>query len=310
MAIDLKPLNEQVIVITGASSGIGLATALRAADRGAKLVLTARSKNTLSEIIHKLRAQGDDAIFIPCDVAVREDVQRVAQAAIDYFGRIDTWVNNAGISIYSRLDEVSEADARRLFDTNFWGVFNGSLVALPFLKRQGGALINIGSEVSEAALPLQGIYTASKHAVKGFTDALRIEIEEVDQAPVSITLIQPTAVDTPFPEHARNYMDKEPKLPDPKIDPADVAEAILDAAVNPTRIKKVGTMSKINTAVAKIAPSIGDRMAAKYTSKQQYDEPPRNPAGSLHDSCESMHLAGRTSGTGGREPPSKSKFRR
>src|SRR5581483_10918741 len=131
--------------------------------------------------------------------------------------------------LYGRLDEVSEEDSRRLFDINFWGVVNGSLAALPHLKTQGGALINLGSEVSDAYVPLLGMYTATKHAVKGFTDSLRVEIEEVDKAPISITLIQPTAVDTPFPQHARNYMDREPKLPSPKIAPEDVANAILDA---------------------------------------------------------------------------------
>src|SRR6188472_3902570 len=126
---------------------------------------------------------------------------------MDRVARIDTWVNNAGVSIYGRLHEVSEADNRRLFDTNFWGVVNGSLVALPLLRREGGALINVGSEVSDAVVPLQGMYSASKHAVKGFTDALRVEVEGIDKAPVSITLIQPTAVDTPFPQRARNYTD-------------------------------------------------------------------------------------------------------
>src|SRR6185503_9039288 len=98
------------------------------------------------------------------------------------------WVNNAGQGLYGRLDEVSEADSRRLFDVNFWGVVNGSLAALPYLKRNGGALINVGSEVSDAYVPLLGMYVATKHAVKGFTDSLRIEIEQVDQAPVSVTL--------------------------------------------------------------------------------------------------------------------------
>jgi len=146
----------------------------------------------------------------------------VAQEAISRFGRFDTWVNNAGVSIYGRLDEVSEADSRRLFDTNFWGVVNGSLVALPYLRPNGGALINVGSEVSEAVVPLQGYYTASKHAVKGFTDSLRVEIEEVDEAPVSITLIQPTAVDTPFDEHGKNYMQNQPDLPTPMVDPPGI----------------------------------------------------------------------------------------
>src|SRR5206468_7879728 len=131
-------------------------------------------------------------------------VERVAEAALARFGRIDTWINDAGVSIYGRLAEVDEEDNRRLFETNFWGVVNGSLCALPHLRRQGGALINVGSEVSDAVVPLQGMYSASKHAVKGFTDALRVEIEEVDKAPVAITLIQPTAVDTPLPQHAKN----------------------------------------------------------------------------------------------------------
>jgi short-subunit dehydrogenase len=163
-------------------------------------------------------------------------------------------------------------------------------------------LINVGSEVSETIVPLQGMYSASKHAVKGFTDALRVEIEDVDQAPVSITLIQPTATDTPFPQHAKNYMDREPKLPTPLDDPEDVAEAILDAAVTPTRSKKVGAMSKINTMTAKIAPELGDKMAAKQATRQQYDEAPRHPNGALDRPSELTGVAGQTHGTGGREP--------
>src|SRR5689334_18908353 len=233
MAISLKPLDEQVIVITGASSGIGLTTAECAAREGAKVVLGARSTNALDEIVERIGAIGGQAISCVCDVADRKQMQNLADAAIRQFGRIDTWVNNAGLSIYGRLDEVSDEDHRRLFDINFWGLVYGSLVALPHLKTNGGALVNVGSEVSDAVVPLQGMYSASKHAVKGFTDALRVEIEEIDKAPVSITLIQPTAVDTPFPEHARNYMSQEPKLPTPMIEPEKVAEAILGAAAKP-----------------------------------------------------------------------------
>jgi len=298
----LKALDQQVIVITGASSGIGLATAQLAAKRGAKIVLAARSENATQQVVDQINAAGGEALFVPCDVADRAQVEQVARAAIDRFGRIDTWVNNAGVSIYGRLDEVSEEDSRRLFDTNFWGVCNGSLAAVPHLKRNGGALINVGSEVSETIVPLQGMYSASKHAVKGFTDALRVEIEDIDQAPVSITLIQPTATDTPFPQHAKNYMDREPKLPTPLDDPEDVAEAILDAAVTPTRSKKVGAMSKINTMTAKIAPELGDKMAAKQATRQQYDEAPRHPNGALDRPSELTGVAGQTHGTGGREP--------
>ena len=292
MALSLKPLDQQVIVITGASSGIGLATAEAAAKEGAKLVLAARSDKTLEEVVQRINASGGQAIHVVADVASRQEVEQIAQAAISRFGRIDTWINNAGLSIYGRLHEVSDEDNRRLFDVNFWGVVYGSLVALPHLLKQGGALINVGSEVSEAVVPLQGMYSASKHAVKGFTDALRVEVEEVDEAPVSITLIQPTAVDTPFPEHAKNYMDKEPKLPTPMIDPEKVAKAILKAAVKPERDVKVGAMAKLDTTVSKIAPSFGDKMAALQANRQQRDEAPRNPEGTLYKPSEDGRIRG------------------
>jgi short-subunit dehydrogenase len=256
----------------------------------------------MKDVVRRINDTGGEAVFIACDVANRQQVDAVAQAAIERFGRIDTWVNNAGIAIYGRLDEVSDSDSRRLFETNFWGVVNGSLAALPHLKENGGALINLGSEVSDAYVPLLGMYTASKHAVQGFTDALRVEIEDVDKAPISITLIQPTAVDTPFPQHARNYQDKEPKLPTPMIDPQQVADAILDAAVSPTRSKKVGATSKLNTTVAKFIPSLADKMSAKQVDRQHYDEKPRNPDGALNRPSEATGVSGQTHGTGGREP--------
>jgi short-subunit dehydrogenase len=279
--MELKPIEEQVIVITGASSGIGLATAQAACRQGARVVLAARSIDTLQRVCKDIEAAGGAAMAVEADVGRREDMERLAQTVIDRFGRIDTWINNAGVSIYGRLEEVSEADSRKLFDTNFWGVVNGSLAALPHLRKQGGALINVGSEVSDAVVPLQGMYSASKHAVKGFTDALRVEVEEVDDAPVSITLIQPTAVDTPYPQHAKNYMDREPKLPTPQIEPEKVAEAIIDAAQKEQRDVRVGAMSVMNTIAAKVMPSAADKMSAKQADRQQYDEAPRNPDGAL-----------------------------
>ncbi|WP_298235060.1 SDR family oxidoreductase [uncultured Azohydromonas sp.] len=282
MARKHRPLEQQVIVITGASSGIGLATAREAAAHGAKLVLVARSAATLEDIARQLGQGTCQAIAVPCDVSSRADVQRVAAAALAHFGRIDTWINDAGVSIYGRLDEVSDEDHRRLFETNFWGVVHGSLVALPHLRASGGALINVGSEVSDAVIPLQGMYSASKHAVKGFTDALRVEVEELDKAPVTITLIQPTAVDTPYPQHARNYMDHEPKLPTPQIAPEKVAEAILKAAVEGGRDVRVGAMAVVNTMAFKVMPSVADKLAARQAERQHYDEPPRHPEGTLY----------------------------
>lgn len=291
MSRSLKPINEQVMVITGASSGIGLATALAAAEHGAKLVLNARSEDTLRAIAQHIRSTGGDAIEVAGDVGKREDMQRLAHAAIERYGRIDTWVNDAGVSIYARITESTDEDNRRLFDTNFWGVVYGTEAALPHLKHSGGALINIGSEVSEAVVPLQGMYSASKHAVKGFTDALRVELLH-DDVDVSVSLIQPGATDTPFPQHARNYMDREPALPTPLDDPLDVAQAILDAATSQTRATRVSGMAKLNTTMAKFAPALADRMAARQMDRQQYDEPPRDPRGALHQPGHTGELFG------------------
>ena len=309
MKATLKPLDQQVIVITGASSGIGLATALRAAEQGAKLVLVARSKRALDSIVNDIQSKGGDAVSIACDVADRAQVEAVAKTALDRFGRIDTWINNAGVAIYGRLDEVEDADNRRLFETNFWGVVYGSLAALPHLRAHGGALINVGSEASEDVVPLLGIYSASKHAVKGFTDALRVEIERVDEAPVSITLIQPSAVDTPFPQHARNYQEEEAKLPTPRIEPEEVADAILDAAASPARSKKVGAVSRLSTTMAKLATGVSDRLAAAQIDRQHYDEPPRDPSGALFRPSEETAVVGRTHGTGGVEEKDRKRKR-
>ena len=290
-----RAIEDQVIVITGASSGIGLATALAAAEFGARLVLNARSEETLRSIAESIRELGGDAQFVAGDVADRTVVEGIATVAVSTYGRIDTWVNDAGVSIYGRLAEATDADNRRLFETNFWGVVYGSLVALPHLSASRGVLINVGSEVSEAVVPLQGMYSASKHAVKGFTDALRVELLH-DKVPVTVTLIQPGATDTPFPQHARNYMDREPALPTPLDDPFHVAEKILEAATSEKRAIKVSTMAKMNVAIARFAPAIGDRMASKQMDRQHYEEPPRNPSGALYVPA----ATGRVYGSGGR----------
>lgn len=156
----LKPLHSQVMVITGATSGIGLTTARAAASKGASLVLAARDSAALDTLVAELRAAGSEALAVPTDVGSRDEVAALGRAAIQRFGRIDTWVNNAGISIYGRNQDVPLADQEKLFQTNFWGVVHGSLVALDLMKDNGGALINLGSELSDRAVPLQGMYSA------------------------------------------------------------------------------------------------------------------------------------------------------
>lgn len=283
MAISLKPLHEQVIVITGASSGIGLATARAAAKKGAKLVLTSRNKEALAEIEQQIQAEGGQAISLAADVGKREELQNVAEAAIQEFGRIDTWVNNAGVSIYGRLTEVSDKDHRKLFETNFWGVVNGSLIAAEHLRDRGGAIINLGSVLSDVAIPIQGMYSASKHAVKGFTDAFRTELEQ-EKAHISVTLIKPAAINTPYTQHARNYTDKAVTLPPPVYEPEEVANAILHAATHQQRDIFVGSGGKVMSSINKYAPGLMDWVSENILSKQELrDRPAQHREGSLQE---------------------------
>ena len=226
--VQLKPLAEQVIVITGASSGIGLATAQAAAAKGAAVVLAARNKKALDVAANAFKEAGGRALAVQTDVSDRTQVQALADAAVAEFGGFDTWVNNAGVGIYGRLDVITEDEQKRLFDVNYWGTVHGSLVAAAHLRERGGALINLGSILSDVSVPMQGPYCASKAAVRGFTDALRIELAQAG-APVSVSLIKPGAIATPFPHHARNYMEREPTLPPPIYATEDAAAVILQA---------------------------------------------------------------------------------
>jgi NAD(P)-dependent dehydrogenase (short-subunit alcohol dehydrogenase family) len=276
MGQKLKPLGEQVIVVTGASSGIGLATAQLAARRGAQVVLVSRDEEDLAGAVRDIQEQGGRATHFVADVADEAAVRRVAREVVVRFGRIDTWVNNAGVTVYGLIEEVPVDDARRLFDTNYWGVVNGSLAALPHLRAEGGALINVGSVLSDTGYPLQGHYTASKHAVKGFTDSLRLEVEK-SGAPVSITLIQPAAIDTPYPEHARNYLGVEAKHMAPVYAPEVVAKAILRCAESPERNVLVGGSGKVFSTSEKFAPRLFDRMKeATSFHGQLTDRPARS----------------------------------
>lgn len=272
----LKFLNEQTMVITGASSGIGLVTARMAAKRGARLVLVSRTEEALKQLTDEINSSGGQAIYVVADVGHEEEVQNVAAQALERFGGFDTWVNNAGVSIYGKLLDVALEDMRRLFETNVWGLIYGSLVAARHLKERGGAIINVGSTLSETSIPLQGIYSASKHAVKGFTDALRLELE-AEKAPVSVTLIKPGAIDTPYVRHARNYMDVEPMNPPPVYAPDTVAEAILHCATHPERDLFVGGGGKFLAAQGYYAPRLSDKYKERFMTEQQRSDRPTDP---------------------------------
>ncbi|MBC8104019.1 MAG: SDR family NAD(P)-dependent oxidoreductase [Cytophagales bacterium] len=278
----LKPLQEQVIVITGASSGIGLATARAAVRAGASVVVASRSAPALQQLEQELSARGPGKAFgVVCDVSNETEVRQLARAAIDRFGGFDTWINNAGVSIYGKLEEVARDDMRQLFEINFWGVVHGSLAALEHLKTRpgGGTIINLGSALSERVIPLQGTYCASKFAVRGFTDALRMEVEKSGY-PVSLTLVKPAAIDTPYVQHAKNYLSDEPKNPPPVYAPEVVAEVILHCAVTPERDRYAGGAAAAFGWMEKLMPRPTDKIMGAALFDQQHSGEPARPRGS------------------------------
>ncbi len=283
MNLKLKDLKDQVIVITGASSGIGLVTARMAANRGARVVLNARNREALRRVTKEINAEGGRAIHVTGDVGNFDDVQKIADETIRHFGGFDTWVNNAGVSIYGPVLDQSLRDQRRLFDTNYWGVVHGSMVACAHLRFRGGALINVGSVLSDVAIPIQGTYCATKHAVKGYTDALRLELEEQD-TPISVTLIKPSAIDTPYTKHAKNLLPVEPQNPPPVYAPETVAEAILHCAENPERDLYVGGGGKMFADAGRYVPRLTDKLIeAAMFDVQKSDRPkPVNRPDSLY----------------------------
>lgn len=294
-----KPLNQQVVIITGATSGIGLTTARMAAKRGASLLVVSRDEDSLKKLSEEIKSKGGRAEYVVADVGDEAQVKSIADTAVEKFGGFDTWINNAGGAIYGLLLDVATEDHRKLFDTNFWGIVYGSLAAARHFKQRGedaqyaGVIVNVGSAESDRAIPLQGMYATSKHAVKGFTDALRMELEH-EKVPVALSLIKPSAIATPFPQHARNYMDKEPTLPPPLYAPEVVAEAILNCAVAPQRDVIVGGAGKSFSILGQWFPGLGDMIVG---SKPMYeankrDEAPRDRADALYDAGSGMEERG------------------
>lgn len=284
MRPNLKPISAQVIVITGASSGINLVTARMAANAGGRVVLAARNEQALREICDGIRALGHEATYVVADVGNEADVRRIADKAIGHYGGFDTWVNGAAAAMYARLDETSTEDHRRLFDTNYWGVVYGCRTALEHLRTRGGAIINIGSVLSDRSIPLQGAYAAAKHAVKAYTDTLRMEVVEAN-LPVSVTLIKPGSIDTPYIEHAQNQMAQEPRYAPPIYAPRAVAEAVLYAAQHPIRSIVVGGGGRVLSTMGMLFPRLTDRLMQRAGFSMQQAKRPGRPSelSNLHE---------------------------
>lgn len=251
------PLSQQVIVVTGASSGIGLVTARAAARRGARVVLAARNADELERAVVEIRQGGGEAIAVPTDVADYAQVEALAQRAAATWGRIDTWVNNAAVGLYATFRDTSVEDFRRVIQVNLMGQVYGAKAALPYLEESAGTLVCVGSVESDRGVPFHAAYAASKHAVKGWLDAFRVELEK-DRSPMRVVLVKPASINTPFYEHAKTQLGVRPKAYPPVYAPELVADAILHAAEHGGRDIYVGTAGKAISTMERLNPRLPD----------------------------------------------------
>ena len=282
--MQLKPIKDQVVVIVGASSGIGRECALRFAGRGAKVVVAARSEPGLQSLVNEIAARGGEGAYAVCDATDPAQVEAVADTAVQRFGRIDTWVNDAAVSVYARAEDTKPEEFRQVMEVNYLGQVHGALAALPRLRQAGGgALIAISSVESIVSLPLHSAYSASKHAVEGFIDALRRELM-ADGAPVSVTSVKPATINTPFFDNSRNKMDVKPKGPPPYYQPAVVADCVLYAAEHPVRDLFAGGAAKMMATTQMLAPKLVDAALARVgVPSSRTDEPePGGAQGNLY----------------------------
>ena len=270
-----RPVAAQVVVVVGASSGIGRETALQLGARGASVVLAARGREALEAVADEVQRLGGQPEVVPTDIADRRQSQALAQRAIDRFGRIDTWANVAAVSLYATVEQSEPEEIEQVIRVDLLGQIHGVKAVLPHLKRQGyGTIINVGSALSERAVPLQAAYSAAKHGLKGFTDALRLELER-EESPISVVLIEPSSIDTPLFDHARSRLGRKPKPIPPVYQPSAVAEAILSAAEQPRRTIVVGGSGKLLLLADRVDPRLVDHMLVgdQAARTQVTDEP-------------------------------------
>lgn len=272
----LKPLRDQVVVVLGASSGIGRETALQCAARGAKVVVAARSEPGLASLVAEIEAAGGQATYAVCDVTHFDQVVAVANLAVERNGRIDTWVNAAAVGVYATFENTSLAEFRRVIDVNLMGYVHGAKAALPHLRREGrGALIFISSIESTIAMPLQSAYVTSKHAIQGLVETLRRELE-AQRVPIAVTSIKPAVINTPFFDNALSTVGYRPTAPPPAYHPAVVAACVCHAAEHPSRDLFAGGAGRVMTLMQLYTPRLLDIVLGRVAIPLQRT---REPAG-------------------------------
>jgi short-subunit dehydrogenase len=252
-----KPISEQVIVLVGASSGIGLVTAREAARRGARVVLAARNAGDLERAAEEIRREGGEAIAVPTDVTDYAQVENLARRAVEQYGHIDSWVTLPGTSVYGMFEEIPMDDVRQTMEVIFFGQLNAAKVAVPLLEQTGGALICVGSALSKRGIPLQTAYCAAKHALKGWLDGYRVELMKRGSR-VRVTFVMPSSINTPLFNKAKTYLGVMPMPIKPIYEPELAAEGILRAAEGNERDVFIGGAGKMIEVVERISPKLLD----------------------------------------------------
>ncbi len=274
--MQLKPIEQQVVVVVGASSGIGRETALRFAERGAKLVVSARSEQGLHSLVDEIQRAGGEVTAIVADVAEFEQVKAVADRAVQAYGRLDTWVHLASVAMWATFEQTTPAEFKRIVDVNLTGQAYGAMAALPHLRREGrGALIHISSGEAKLSIPLQSAYTASKHGMVGFLNALRLELQH-EGVPISVTNVMPAGINTPFFNKARTKLGVKPRPLPPIYQPHLVADAILYAAEHPTRDIIVGGAGKAGIMTQRVSPRLLDAFLLRAAFTLQRTDDPKS----------------------------------
>ena len=274
----MKPLFNQVVVVFGASTGIGRITALEASRRGATVLAADHNSEGLTSLAVEADA-GDRFAIRFADAGDADQVQAVADGAVAQFGGIDTWAHVAGVAEHARFEDMPLEDFRRVIDVDLLGPVYAAKAALPHLRRSGGgAFIVVSSMIAKRAFPLVSSYSAAKHGVNGFLESLRVELQH-DKVPVSVTEIQPAAIDTPFFEHARTRLGVRPSGPPPVYSPERVAAAILRAAEHPGREVVVGGAGKAQLLMQRVSPRAMDAFTRLAAFRLQRSGEPKGPDG-------------------------------